>query len=154
VAAGHPSRPFRPGEGVPTWTYYAIALLGAAMTPDEVFFFSSGGVEEHRGPKNVVTARLNVFVGFPLGDRLSLSIMARAAVVLGPAGIEVDQLNQVAIPVALGAGKLGLAVVSAGLFAATIGTAMETSMSCNYAVAQYSGSSGGRWSHPGKRPGR
>jgi len=96
VAAGHPFR--RSGRGGPTWTYYAIALLGAAMTPDEVFFFSSGGVEEHWGPKNPVTARLNVFVGFPLGGLLSLSIMARAAVLLGPAGIEVDQLSQVRSP--------------------------------------------------------
>jgi manganese transport protein len=129
--ATHPAVPVQ--EGVPTWTYYAIALLGAAMTPTRCSS-SPPAVEEHRGPKNVVTARLNVFVGFPLGGRLSLSIMARAAVLLGPAGIEVDQLSQVAIPVALGAGKLGLAVVSAGFFAATIGTAMETSMSCNDAV--------------------
>src|SRR6185312_9487871 len=35
-----------PGEGLPTYFYYAIALFGAAMTPYEVFFFSSGGVEE------------------------------------------------------------------------------------------------------------
>lgn len=68
-----------------------------------------------------------MFVGFPLGGLLSLSIMARAAVLLGPAGIEVDQLSQVAIPVALGAGRLGLAVVIAGFFAVTFGTAMETS---------------------------
>ena len=108
----HPAVPV--GEGVPAWTYYAIALLGAAMTPYEVFFFSSGGVEEHWGPKNRVNARLNVFVGFPLGGLLSLSIMARAAVLLGPAAIEVDQLSQVAIPVALGAGKLGLAGSSRG----------------------------------------
>ena len=29
-----------------TYAYYAVALFGAAMTPYEVFFFSSGGVEE------------------------------------------------------------------------------------------------------------
>ena len=34
------------GEGHPTYFYYAIALFGAAMTPYEVFFFSSGAVEE------------------------------------------------------------------------------------------------------------
>lgn len=89
-----------------------------------------------------------MFVGFPLGGLLSLSIMARAAVLLGPAGIEVDQLSQVAIPVALGAGRLGLAVVIAGFCAVTFGTAMETSMSCNYAVAQYSGGSAPPWRWP------
>src|SRR5438552_17065718 len=34
------------GEGLPTYFYFAIALLGAAMTPYEVFFFSSGAVED------------------------------------------------------------------------------------------------------------
>ena len=33
-------------RGPPTYFYYAIALFGAAMTPYEVFFFSSGAVEE------------------------------------------------------------------------------------------------------------
>ena len=43
--ASHPSVPS--GEGHPTYFYYAIALFGAAMTPYEVFFFSSGAVEEN-----------------------------------------------------------------------------------------------------------
>jgi manganese transport protein len=42
--ATHPVVP--QGEGHPTWWFFAIALLGAAMTPYEVFFFSSGAVEE------------------------------------------------------------------------------------------------------------
>ena len=33
-------------ESAPTYWYYAIALFGAAMTPYEVFFFSSGAIEE------------------------------------------------------------------------------------------------------------
>jgi Mn2+/Fe2+ NRAMP family transporter len=135
--ATHPAVPY--GEGTPTWFYYAIALLGAAMTPYEVFFFSSGGVEEHWSARDLATARLNVYIGFPLGGLLSLAIMACAAVTLAPAGIEVEQLSQVAIPVATALGKLGLAVVIIGFFAATFGAAMETSMSCGYAVAQFFG---------------
>ncbi len=34
-------------ESAATYWYFAIALFGAAMTPYEVFFFSSGAVEEH-----------------------------------------------------------------------------------------------------------
>ena len=36
-----------------TWAYYAVALFGAAMTPYEVFFFSSGGVEERWSAKDL-----------------------------------------------------------------------------------------------------
>jgi Mn2+/Fe2+ NRAMP family transporter len=34
-------------ESAATYWFFAIALFGAAMTPYEVFFFSSGAVEEH-----------------------------------------------------------------------------------------------------------
>ena len=33
-------------EKVSTYWFYAVALFGAAMTPYEVFLFSSGAVEE------------------------------------------------------------------------------------------------------------
>jgi Mn2+/Fe2+ NRAMP family transporter len=36
-----------------TYAYYAVALFGAAMTPYEVFFFSSGGVEEGWIPQDL-----------------------------------------------------------------------------------------------------
>jgi manganese transport protein len=144
--ASHPAVP--QGAGTPTWIYYAIALLGAAMTPYEVFFFSSGGVEEHWSAKDLATARLNVFLGFPLGGLLSLAIMACATVALAPARIQVEDLGQVAIPVDVALGKLGLAIVIVGFFAATFGAAMETSMSCGYAVAQYFGWQWGKFVAP------
>jgi manganese transport protein len=75
--AVHPRVPR--GEGTPTYWYYAIALFGAALTPYEVFFFSSGGVEEKWSVKDIITSRLNVFIGFPLGGVLSVAIAAAAA---------------------------------------------------------------------------
>ena len=68
--------------------YYAIALFGAAMTPYEVFFFSSGAVEEGWTVKDLVQSRINVLVGFPLGGLLSVAIAGCAAVVLLPQGID------------------------------------------------------------------
>ena len=44
-------------ESAATYWYFAIALFGAAMTPYEVFFFSSGAVEEHWTTKDLGTAR-------------------------------------------------------------------------------------------------
>jgi Mn2+/Fe2+ NRAMP family transporter len=110
-------------ESWATYAYYSIALFGAAMTPYEVFFFSSGGVEEKWTPRDLITARANVFVGFPLGGLLSLAIAGCAAVVFLPAGIQVGTLGQVALPAAVALGKLGLAVVLVGIFAATFGAA-------------------------------
>ncbi|MGW6194711.1 NRAMP family divalent metal transporter [Kribbella sp. NPDC055110] len=135
-------------EGWATYAYYAIALFGAAMTPYEVFFFSSGGVEERWTRRDLVTERTNVFIGFPLGGLLSLAIMGCAAVLFLPAGIQVDTLGQVTLPVAVALGKIGLAVVLIGVFAATFGAALETALSCGYTIAQYRGWQWGKFVRP------
>jgi Mn2+/Fe2+ NRAMP family transporter len=131
-----------------TYWYFAIALFGAAMTPYEVFFFSSGAVEEGWKIKDLIQSRINVLVGFPLGGLLSVAIAACAAVVLLPAGIAVTSLSQVILPVAAGAGKLGLAVVLLGLVAATFGAALETTLSSGYTLAQFFGWSWGKFRKP------
>ncbi|MGN6694921.1 MAG: NRAMP family divalent metal transporter [Aquihabitans sp.] len=135
--ATHPGVP--QGEGTPTYWYYAIALFGAAMTPYEVFFFSSGAVEEGWDRSDLMVNRANVLIGFPLGGMLSLAIMTCAAVVFAPRGITVDHLSQVALPVAATLGKVGLIIVILGFFAATLGAALETGLSAGYTVAQYFG---------------
>jgi Mn2+/Fe2+ NRAMP family transporter len=140
----------RPEEGE-SWTqysYYAVALFGAAMTPYEVFFFSSGGVEEHWGEKDIGTMRLNVFLGFPLGGLLSLAVAAVTAVVYLPAGVQVEALVQVALPVAIALGKIGLAIALLGFFAATFGAACETGLSVGYSMAQFFGWSWGKFVAP------
>jgi Mn2+/Fe2+ NRAMP family transporter len=135
--ASHPSIPEH--ETVFTYAYYGIALFGAAMTPYEVFFFSSGAVEDHWTREDLATNRVNVFIGFPLGGLLSLAIMATAALVFAPVDISVDQLSQVVLPVSLELGKVGLAFAILGIFAATFGAALETALSSGYTVAQYFG---------------
>ena len=135
-------------EAWPSYWYYAIALFGAAMTPYEVFFFSSGGVEESWSEKSLPTVRANVFVGFPLGGLLSVSIAAVAAVVLLPVGIQVDTLGQVAMPVAVALGKVGLSIALLGFFAATFGAACETGLSLGYSIGQYFGWQWGKFVRP------
>jgi Mn2+/Fe2+ NRAMP family transporter len=131
-----------------SYAYYGVALFGAAMTPYEVFFFSSGGIEDGWTPKDLGTMRANVFIGFPLGGLLSIAIAAAAATVLLPRGIEVETLGQVALPVVVGCGKLGLAFVLLGFFAATFGAACETGLSVGYSVAQYFGWQWGKFVEP------
>jgi Mn2+/Fe2+ NRAMP family transporter len=136
------------GEDWWTYSYYAVALFGAAMTPYEVFFFSSGGVEEHWGTRDIPLMRANVLVGFPLGGLLSLAIAASATLVLLPAGVEVETLGQVGLPVAEALGRLGLAVALLGFFAATFGAACETGLSVGYSIGQYFGWQWGKYVRP------
>jgi Mn2+/Fe2+ NRAMP family transporter len=128
-----------------TAAYYAVALFGAAMTPYEVFFFSSGGVEERWTTSDLGVMRANVLIGFPLGGLLSLSIAGSAYVVLGPLGISVGTLGQVGLPVAVALGKVGLAVALLGFVAATFGAACETGLAVGYSLAQYFGWQWGKY---------
>jgi Mn2+/Fe2+ NRAMP family transporter len=128
-----------------TWAYYAVALFGAAMTPYEVFFFSSGGVEEGWTTKELRTMRMNVLIGFPLGGMLSLAIAGCAALVFGPLNASVDTLGQVGLPVAVAVGKIGLAVALIGFVSATLGAACECGLSVGYSISQYYGWQWGKY---------
>jgi Mn2+/Fe2+ NRAMP family transporter len=131
-----------------TWAYYGVALFGAALTPYEVFFFSSGGVEERWTARDIGTMRANVFIGFPLGGMLSLAIAGSTAVVFGPMDASVDTLGQVGLPIAVALGKIGLAVAIIGFVAATLGAACETGLSVGYSIAQYRGWQWGKYVRP------
>jgi Mn2+/Fe2+ NRAMP family transporter len=131
-----------------TYAYYAVALFGAAMTPYEVFFFSSGGVEEGWTLQDLGVMRANVLIGFPLGGVLSIAVATTAWVVLGPLDISVDTLGQVALPVAVALGKIGLALALVGFVAATFGAACETGLSVGYSIAQYFGAQWGKYVRP------
>jgi len=135
-------------ESSATYWYYAVALFGAAMTPYEVFFFSSGAVEEHWTTKDLGTSRLNVIIGFPLGGILSIAIAACAAIVLLPNQIEVTSLSQTVMPVVAAGGKLALAFVIVGIVAATFGAALETTLSGGYILAQFLGWTWGKFRRP------
>jgi Mn2+/Fe2+ NRAMP family transporter len=135
-------------ESSATYWYYAVALFGAAMTPYEVFFFSSGAVEEHWTRKDLGTSRINVMIGFPLGGILSIAIAAGAAIVLLPNQIEVTSLSQTVMPVVAAGGKLALAFVIVGIVAATFGAALETTLSGGYILAQFLGWTWGKFRRP------
>ena len=138
-----------PSQETPfTYAYYGIALFGAAMTPYEVFFFASGAVEDGWTERDLALNRANVYIGFPLGGLLSLAIMASAHLVLAPRGISVDDLSQVALPVTVVVGKLGLAAAILGIFAATFGAALETGLSAGYTLSQYLGWQWGKYVKP------
>jgi Mn2+/Fe2+ NRAMP family transporter len=144
--AVHPSVPHT--ESVATYAFFGIALLGAAMTPYEVFFFSSGAVEEGWTRRDLIENRANVFIGFPLGGVLSLALMGCAALVFAPRGISVDHLSQVGLPVGIALGRIGFATVLFGMFAAIFSAALETGLSAGYTVSQFFGWQWGKFVRP------
>jgi manganese transport protein len=114
-------------------------MFGAGVMPYEVFFFSSGAVEDGWTSEDLAQERANVVIGFPLGSLITLSIMLGAALVFAPQHLEVSSLYQSGLPTAVALGKWALIVAIVGFFACTFGAALETTLSCGYSVAQYFG---------------
>ncbi len=140
--ATHPSIPA--DESIPRYLFYAIVMLGAQMTPYEVFFFSSGVVEHGWTRRNLVDIRVNTIVGYVIGGLLAIGIQVCAYLVLRPRGIEVSHLSQTALPVIVAFGKMGFALAIIGIFAATFGSVIETLLSSGYTLAHHFGWTAGK----------
>jgi manganese transport protein len=134
----------------PTLTYwfFVVALFGAAMTPYEVFFYSSGAVEEGWDRGDLVVNRGTAYVGFAVGGLFAATSIGVAALVFKPHGIAVEELSQVTLGPAAALGTVGLVAFIVGLFASTIGAALEVTLATGYSLAQFFGWSWGKLQKP------
>ena len=119
------------------------------MTPYEVFFFSSGAVEEDWTVKDLGTSRLNVLVGFPLGG-LSVD---RDRGVRGDRPAARPDRGDVAVTGGHAGGWRPAASLPwrssiVGIVAATFGAALETTLSSGYTLAQFFGWAWGKFRRP------
>src|SRR3954467_4295534 len=68
--------------------YFVVAIISAVMFPYEVYFYSSGGIEEGWGPKDMLTNRLTAIIGMGLGSLLGIAILSNSAQLFGPANVD------------------------------------------------------------------
>jgi Mn2+/Fe2+ NRAMP family transporter len=133
------------------WLYVGgvIAVVGAAMSPYEWYFYSSGGREEHWTVHDKVVNRSTAFLGFGLGALLAFSLMIGAAALLGPQGITPTHFGQTGLLAISAFGQLGAWILLVGMFGCVLGAAAEVSLSTAQAVAQFFG-----WPWGASRPAR
>jgi Mn2+/Fe2+ NRAMP family transporter len=135
-----------------TYSYFVIAIFSAVMFPYEAYFYSSGGIEERWGPKDLLTNRVTSIVGMGLGTLLSIAIVALAAQLFAPAAVAPQIPGSVALQPAMAFGKQGLLVGLLGMLFAVAGAAVETCMANAYSVAQFFGWEWGRHAKPWEAP--
>jgi Mn2+/Fe2+ NRAMP family transporter len=134
------------------YLYFAIGLLGAAMTPYEVYFYSSGGIEDRWTPKDLGLNRANAIVGYSLGGLLSLALMIVGATVFLRHGINPEHLGTIALGAEQPLGKIGLLLAIVGILFAVGGASIDTVFSGAYNLAQFLGWEWGRYRHPAGAP--
>jgi Mn2+/Fe2+ NRAMP family transporter len=135
-----------------TFGYFAVAIISAVMFPYEVYFYSSGGIEEQWGPKDILTNRLTAILGMGLGSLLAISILANSAQLFGPVNVDPELPGTAALEAAIPFGKWGLILALLGMFFAVAGAAVEPCMANAYSIAQFFGWIWGRHKKPWEAP--
>jgi Mn2+/Fe2+ NRAMP family transporter len=135
-----------------TFAYFIVAIISAVMFPYEVYFYSSGGIEEGWGPKDILTNRITSIVGMGLGSLLAISILASSAQLFGPAYVDPSIPGSAALQAAIPFGKWGLILALMGMFFAVAGAAVETCLANTYSIAQFFGWIWGRHKKPWEAP--
>jgi Mn2+/Fe2+ NRAMP family transporter len=140
------------GEGfTPNWhpsalyAYFAVGVIGAALVPYEVYFYSSGGIEDGWTVKDLGINRANAVLGFGLGGLLSIALIMVSAQVLAPAQIDPGYLGTTALGAQHTYGEAGLLLALLGMLFAVGGAAVEVSMSGAYTLAQFAGWEWGKY---------
>jgi manganese transport protein len=151
-AVGHGFVPHMQTQSPLLYAYFAIGLLGAAMTPYEVYFYSSGGIEEGWGPKDLGLNKANAMIGYGLGGFLSFALMIVGGALFLDKGIEPEFLGSITMGTEVPLGQIGLLLALVGILFAVGGAAIDTLFSGAYALAQFLGWEWGRYRHPRGAP--
>jgi len=135
-----------------TFCYFIVAIISAVMFPYEVYFYSSGGIQEEWGTKDLGVNKLTCIVGFGLGSLLAISILSSSAQLFGPADIDPGMPGSAALEAAIPFGSTGLLLALLGMLFAIAGAAVETCLANAYSVAQFFGWQWGRHKKPWEAP--
>lgn len=139
-----PNLPSLSGHEWLLYTYMIVGIMSSVMMPYEVYFYSSGGIEDGWKPDDLKINRTNTIVGFTLGSMLAMAILVLGADVFGPRAIDPDTVGSSALLVGVPLGSTGVVLALIGMLAAIAGAAVETSLAGAYNFAQYFGFKWGR----------
>jgi Mn2+/Fe2+ NRAMP family transporter len=135
-----------------TFGYFVVAIISAVMFPYEVYFYSSGGIEEGWSRKDLLTNRVTSILGMGLGSLLAIAILANSAQLFGPANVDPVVPGTAALEAAIPFGKWGLLIALLGMLFAVGGAAVETCLANAYSIAQFFGWIWGRHKKPWEAP--
>jgi manganese transport protein len=144
--------PHLPSSDIVVYGYFVVGLLGAATVPYEVYFYSSGAVEEGWGPRDLGVNKANAIIGYSLGGLLSIALMMTAAQLFFPRGIDPESLASVVLGAEVPLGEIGLVLALIGVLFAVGGAAVDTAFSGAYNLAQFFGWEWGKHRRPGGAP--
>jgi Mn2+/Fe2+ NRAMP family transporter len=123
-----------------TYWFFAIGVIGAALIPFKLAFFSSGAIEEQwEGEDGLTYSRDNALIGFGLGGLLAAGLIFCGAEILSPHEIHPQYLSTIAFVNQIELGRWGLYVAGAAMLFAIAGAAAESVLAASYNWTQFFG---------------
>lgn len=119
------------------YLYFAVGIISSSMMPYEVYFYSSGGIEEKWTPRKLLDNHLTAIIGMSLGAILSASLMMLGAKVFAVYQISPDLMQTSVLAVAAQLGKWGAVLALLGILFAIGGAVIETCLASAYNIAQF-----------------
>jgi manganese transport protein len=119
------------------YAYFAVGIFSSVMMPYEIFFYSSGAIEQKWSAKDLLK---NTFVsgfGFAFGSIIAASILINSATLLNSRGIDPQLLGATALQAVFPFGFWGMVLALVGFTFALSGAMIETCLSGAYIVCQY-----------------
>jgi manganese transport protein len=132
-----PGAPKDATDGMLVYLYFVVGIFSSVLMPYEIYFYSSGAIEEKWTVKDLPTNFLNAVIGFALGAFLVMAIIVTGAQVFMPRGIDPQMLSSTAVPIAVAFGMKALLLALLGMLFAIGGAAAETAMAAAYNVCQF-----------------
>jgi manganese transport protein len=144
--------PHAPSQDLALYAFFVVGLIGAATVPYEVYFYSSGAIEERWTPKDLGLNKANAIIGYSLGGFLSCALMIMAGALFYPRGITPESLGTVGLGAEVPLGQIGLVLALIGVLFAVGGAAIDSAFAGAYNVAQFFGWEWGKYRRPVDAP--
>lgn len=120
--------------------FFAIGVIGAALIPFKLAFFSSGAIEEGwEGKEGLTFSRDNAVIGFFLGGLMAAGLIVASAELFHPLQIHPEYLSSIAFVNQIQLGRAGLFITAAAMLFAISGAAAEGVLAAAYNWTQFFG---------------
>jgi Mn2+/Fe2+ NRAMP family transporter len=128
--------PSLPHQDPASYWFMAVSIVGASVSPYLFYFYSAGAIEDGWDEDYIPINRIIAGLGMTFGGGVAVAVLVCAALVLHPAGIQVDRYEQIPLLLASPLGRAGFWLFVASLGVACFGAALEIALQLAYLAAQ------------------
>jgi manganese transport protein len=117
--------------------YFAVGIFASVMMPYEVYFYSSGAIEDKWKPQDLPMNTAITGIGSAFGAVIAIALLLTGAEVMAKQGITPDLGGTATLVPALELGKWGAILAVVGVIGSVSGSAVETGLASGYDFAQF-----------------